>query len=321
MVLYVPLKREFPINVDAAPCRVQSKEEFYMRKFLKFFTVLKLVGALALCTGCGAAVESSSGNTTTSQLDVSVPCAAAANVVDSVVDVSPETTTTAATTKEKAKTITKKTTKKKTVEYVVYKPSTHYIHRSTCSWVNDECYKIKDTNDIEALYCNDCKPDMEIVNYYEPPVETTTTTVVAAPVVEEEIETEPTTTTKFEKIETESETTYRPNEILTGSYIDDYSRQLLAEITWHEAGCSWIGIYDKARIVSGVMNRVYDDRFPNTVYDVLVQENQLSGYYPGCCAPTSECYDAVDYYFANQGQFDGCNSWYGNGKENIFYFQ
>ena len=320
MVLYVPLKREFPINVGAAPCRVQSKEEFYMRKFLKFFTVLKLVGALALCTGCGAAVESSSGNTTTSQLDVSVPCAAAANVVDSVVDVSPETTTTAATTKEKAKTTTKKTTKKKTVEYVVYKPSTHYIHRSTCSWVNDECYKIKDTNDIEALYCNDCKPDMEIVNYYEPPVETTTT-VVAAPVVEDEIETEPTTTTKFEKIETETGTLYPPSEEVTSVYIDDYSRQLLAEITWHEYGADWVPIAEKGRIVAGVMNRVYDDRFPNTVYNVLVQENQFSGYYPGCCTPSQQCYDAVDYYFSHQGQFDGCNSWYGDGYQNHFYFQ
>ena len=292
-----------------------------MRKFLKFFTVLKLVGAIALCTGCGAAVESSSGNTTASQLDVSVPCAAAANVVDSIVEVTPETTTTVATTKEKAKTTTKKTTKKKAVEYVVYKPSTHYIHRSTCSWVNDECYKIKDTNDIEALYCDDCKPDMEIVNYYEPPVETTTTSVAAAPVVEDEIETEPTTTTTFEKIETTEGTVYPPSEEITDVYIDSYSRQLLAEITWHEYGADWVPIAEKARIVAGVMNRVYDDRFPSTVYSVLTQAGQFSGYWPGCCTPSQQCYDAVDYYFAHQGQFDGCNSWFGDGYQNHFYFQ
>lgn len=51
-------------------------------------------------------------------------------------------------------------------EYVVYKPSTHYIHRSTCYWVTDECYKIDNTNDVEARKCTECNPNMEIINKY-----------------------------------------------------------------------------------------------------------------------------------------------------------
>lgn len=54
-------------------------------------------------------------------------------------------------------------------EYVVYKPSTHYIHRSSCHWVTDECYKIENTNDIEAKKCGECNPDMEIVTEYKEP--------------------------------------------------------------------------------------------------------------------------------------------------------
>lgn len=59
------------------------------------------------------------------------------------------------------------------VNYVVYKPSTHYIHLSDCMWFNDECYEITDTYDLEARRCNVCNPDMEIVNeYVEPEPET-----------------------------------------------------------------------------------------------------------------------------------------------------
>lgn len=103
--------------------------------------------------------------------------------------------------------------------------------------------------------------------------------------------------------------------------IDDYSYQLLAEIVWHEAGSDWISLYDKAHIAAAVMNRVYDERFPNTVYDVLTQPGQCEGYWPGCCIPTQECYDAVDYYLANPYDFDEANSWWGDGNQNYFYYQ
>lgn len=69
------------------------------------------------------------------------------------------------------------------------------------------------------------------------------------------------------------------------------------------------------------MNRVYDERFPDTVYDVLTQKGQFTGYYPGCCTPTEECYAAVDYYFAHQSEFNHDNSWSGDGYQNYFYYQ
>ena len=101
----------------------------------------------------------------------------------------------------------------------------------------------------------------------------------------------------------------------------DYDRQLLAEIVWHEAGSSWISQYNKAKVAAGVMNRVNDSRFPSTVYDVLTQRGQFSGYWPGCCSPTQDCYDAVDYYFNHTDEFNSDNSWWGDGKQNHFYYQ
>lgn len=166
-------------------------------------------------------------------------------------------------------------------EFIVFKPSTHYLHMNTCHWVNDECYKIEDTNGIECRKCSECNPEIEIINEYIEP-----TPVVAA---------------------------------TTG--IDDYSRTLLAEIVWHEAGSSWIGTYDKAQVAAGVMNRVNDSRFPDTVYAVLTQQGQFTGYWPGCCTPTQDCYDAVDYYFNNSSSFGNINSWYGDGTSNHFYYQ
>lgn len=56
-------------------------------------------------------------------------------------------------------------------EFVVYKPSTHYVHRSTCHWVDSTCYEIEDTNGLEARKCTECNPDIEIVTPYV--VETT----------------------------------------------------------------------------------------------------------------------------------------------------
>lgn len=290
-----------------------------MRKF-KFFTVLKLVGVIMLCTGCGTAIDSAS----TAEVEKSVTTAAD-SIVENVVEVTDSAATTKKTTKatktEKKKTKTTTTTttaKKKEKEYVVYKPSTHYIHRSTCSWVNDECYKIDSTDGLEVLVCGDCNPDMEVKQFYTIPVET-------MPITETEpveiITTQPIEETTTTTTTTEPEIEIEPEEDLTGVFVDDYSRQLLAEITSHEYGADWVSTEEKAKIVSGVMNRVYDDRFPNTVYDVLVAPGQFTGYTPGTVTPSEDCYAAVDYYFANQGEFDGSNSWFGDGYTNYFYYQ
>lgn len=61
-------------------------------------------------------------------------------------------------------------------EYVVYKPSTHYVHRNTCHWADSTCYEITDTNGIEARKCTECNPDIEIVTEYVPVTTSSPTT-------------------------------------------------------------------------------------------------------------------------------------------------
>lgn len=57
-----------------------------------------------------------------------------------------------------------------TEEYVVYKPSTNYIHRSTCHWVNDTCIKIDEIGDLRPRICSECKPN-EIIKVPETTVD------------------------------------------------------------------------------------------------------------------------------------------------------
>lgn len=186
-------------------------------------------------------------------------------------DTSIETTQTTTMQTTEAETTTATTT----LTYIVYKPSTHYVHLNTCRWFNSECYQIFDTIGIECRKCSECNPDIEIINEYIPETPT----------------------------------------------VADYDRQLLAEIVWHEAGSSWISQYNKAKVAAGVMNRVNDSRFPSTVYGVLTQRGQFTGYWPGCCSPTQDCYDAVDYYFNHTDEFNSDNSWWGDGRQNHFYYQ
>lgn len=127
-------------------------------------------------------------------------------------------------------------------------------------------------------------------------------------------------------IETTTTTGYVENPITSNNEtysigIDSYSYQLLAEIVEHESGCDWISIYDKAHIAAAVMNRVYDNRFPNTVYDNLIDQTQFPGYWPGCITPRATAYEAVDYYLVNPYEFDNSNSWWGDGVQNYFYYQ
>ena len=171
-------------------------------------------------------------------------------------------------------------------EYVVFKPSTHYIHKSTCHWVDNTCYKITDTKEIECRKCSECNPQIEIINNYVEP-----TPVVA-----------------------------------NNTGITDYERQLLAEITCHEYGSNWVSTAEKAKIVAAVMNRVYSPAYPNDIYSVLMQDGQFHGswdgghgYWPGCITPNEDSWAAVDYYFAHQSEFGSWTSWSGDGQWNYFY--
>lgn len=216
------------------------------------------------------------------------------------------TTTTVETTV--TTTTTKITTEKKKV--FVFKPETHYVHTKDCYWT--ECgiiEEITNTEDIEARLCDECCPDIEIVNLYEEPEIDYTETYTDYE--------EDTDTSEDYYNEDESESTYAAQ----GSYnISDWEYTLLCRIVSSEYGSDWVPVEEKAKIVASVMAMVYNPNYPDTIEEVL----DVS------CAPwgfdkyydyymSDSIYAAVDYYFTS-GAYDGwtCTSWSGDGTWNYF---
>lgn len=217
------------------------------------------------------------------------------------------TTTTVETTV--TTTTTKITTEKKKV--FIFKPETHYVHTKDCYWT--ECgiiEEITNTEDIEARLCDECCPDIEIVNLYEEPEIDYTETYTDYE--------EDTDTSEDYYNEDESESTYAAQ----GSYnISDWEYTLLCRIVSSEYGSDWVPVEEKAKIVASVMAMVYNPNYPDTIEEVL----DVS------CAPwgfdkyydyymSDSIYAAVDYYFTS-GAYDGwtCTSWCGDGTWNYFY--
>ena len=226
------------------------------------------------------AVESTTTKQTTTVIESTTTKAS------SVEDVTDETATTTVTETSAEETTT--TTSEPEVqnrEYVVYKPSTHYVHRNTCRWFNDECYEIHSTEGLECRYCTECNPDIEIVTAYQIPTPTLTSL----------------------------------------QYITDEERIYLCNTVAQEYGSDWVSLYDKACVVATVMNRVYDggwtNGLPSTVYNVLTAPYQ---YNPAYAVPyyrsnvTQSCIDAVEYYFEHQGDFPHYTSFWGDGRYNYF---
>lgn len=125
-----------------------------------------------------------------------------------------------------------------------------------------------------------------------------------------------------------SEETYSEDtDTSTYSSGGDYDKRLLAEITCHEYGADWVPVEEKAKIVAAVINRVESDNYPDSVYDVLMQDGQFHGswdggygYWPGTVEPNSGSWDAVEYYFDHQDEYsDNYTSWSGDGQYNYFY--
>lgn len=216
------------------------------------------------------------------------------------------TTTTVETTV--TTTTTKITTEKKKV--FIFKPETHYVHTKDCYWT--ECgiiEEITNTEDIEARLCDECCPDIEIVNLYEEPEIDYTETYTDYE--------EDTDNSEDYYNEDESESAYAAQ----GSYnISDWEYTLLCKIVSSEYGSDWIPVEEKAKIVASVMAMVYNPNYPDTIEEVL----DVS------CAPwgfdkyydyymSDSIYAAVDYYFTS-GVYDGwtCTSWSGDGTWNYF---
>lgn len=184
-------------------------------------------------------------------------------------------------------------------EYVVYKPSTHYIHRSTCRWFNSECKEIEDTEGLECRRCTECNPEMEIVSEYVAPVPQQPTT---QPVVAN-----------------------NDGSYYSLNFITDVERIYLCNTVGTEYGSNGVSLYDKACVVATVMNRVHDGGWsngnPSTIYNVLTAPCQFN---PAYAVPyyrynvTQSCIDAVEYYFEHQSEFPHYTSFYGDGRRNYF---
>ena len=231
--------------------------------------------------------------------------------IGSIVTTVPVTTTITTTTTIETTvttTTTKITTEKKKV--FIFKPETHYVHTKDCYWT--ECgiiEEITNTEDIEARLCDECCPDIEIVNLYEEPEIDYTETYTDYE--------EDTDSSEDYYNEDESESTYAAQ----GSYnISDWEYTLLCRIVSSEYGSDWVPVEEKAKIVASVMAMVYNPNYPDTIEGVL----DVS------CAPwgfdkyydyymSDSIYAAVDYYFTS-GAYDGwtCTSWSGDGTWNYF---
>lgn len=58
-------------------------------------------------------------------------------------------------------------------EFLVYKPSTYYIHRSICRWNKGDAYRVDSVEGLEARLCTECNPECEGFTEYVAPVEET----------------------------------------------------------------------------------------------------------------------------------------------------
>lgn len=247
----------------------------------------------------------------TEEILSNVPTEITTTNIDSIVTTVPVTTAITTTTTVETTvttTTTKITTEKKKV--FIFKPETHYVHTKDCYWT--ECgiiEEITNTEDIEARLCDECCPDIEIVNLYEEPEIDYTETYTDYE--------EDTDTSEDYYNEDESESTYAAQ----GSYnISDWEYTLLCRIVSSEYGSDWVPVEEKAKIVASVMAMVYNPNYPDTIEEVL----DVS------CAPwgfdkyydyymSDSIYAAVDYYFTS-GAYDGwtCTSWSGDGTWNYF---
>lgn len=100
---------------------------------------------------------------------------------------------------------------------------------------------------------------------------------------------------------------------------------MLCNVVGHEYGADFVPDAEKALVVEVIMNRVNSQQFPNSIYEVLTQQNQFSGieYYielPTYSNMVTESVKrAVNLYFAQQWQFQhGYLYFNGDGTRNYF---
>lgn len=105
--------------------------------------------------------------------------------------------------------------------------------------------------------------------------------------------------------------------------------QLLVRLAMSEAGNQ--DIQGKALVIAVVLNRVQDSQFPDTINDVIMQENQFTPVSDGTfyeVEPDDECYEALNLVMLqgwdeSQGAlfFEGCSNadnWHSRNLEYLF---
>lgn len=242
-------------------------------------TTTSTIGTTSTCTSTASTTESEITTTTNSTTLATTTAVTDVVITPNRTTTVSETSTTTPILSTNTTTHTVPSTTQQIVEYVVFKPSTHYIHRNTCRWNDNTTYKIDSTSGIESRKCTECNPNMEIVSEYVPPV------------------------------------------VESGLLITETERILLCNLVGREYGSDYVPVYEKAKVVAVVMNRVNDSRFPNTIYEVLTQPYQFSGYIPNYSYTyqvTDSVVQAVDYYFAHPEEFGSWLYFYGDGTWNYF---
>lgn len=76
---------------------------------------------------------------------------------------------------------------------------------------------------------------------------------------------------------------------------------LLARVIWSEAGSDWLSDEHQRAVASVVVNRVNDNRFPNTIREVVYQPGQYGCVYNGMIyqTPNQRAYDNARFVLEN----------------------
>lgn len=96
---------------------------------------------------------------------------------------------------------------------------------------------------------------------------------------------------------------------------------LLCNLVGREYGSDYIPVPEKSKVVAVVMNRVNSPLFPNTIYEVLTQPYQFSGYIAYdeySYQVTDSVIEAVNYYFSHIEEFGDWLNFEGDGYWNYF---
>lgn len=104
--------------------------------------------------------------------------------------------------------------------------------------------------------------------------------------------------------------------------ISESERVMLCNLVGREYGSDYVSIEEKAKVVAVVMNRVNSSDFPDTIYGVLTQPDQFSGYIPSesyTYQVTDSVIQAVDYYFSHSYEYGSYLYFEGDGTWNYFH--